>query len=196
MRQAQIQYAWECMIENYLQRLGIMAWEIDIEVRSDNGPQFCARKLQQFLKDNHLLQTFIHPYTPQENGHIESFHAILKKGLEGLYFESLQALENELKGFYDFYNFERIHSSTVKLPPVTFWKQWKEQNIHRQVLDKKRRKVKFALKVEKQAIQKVKLYLREPSVSGNRIQRAVLSLDFLGVNLPENSNLSKQTAPN
>lgn len=56
-----------------------MAWEIDIEIRSDNDPQFCAKKLQDFLKENHFLQTFTHPYTPQENGHIESFHAIKKR---------------------------------------------------------------------------------------------------------------------
>jgi len=196
MRQDQVQYAWQQIIEGYLQPLGVMAWEVDIEVRSDNGPQFCAKKIQDFLKKNSLLQTFTHPYTPQENGHIESFHAILGRSLQGQYFENLEMLINSLKQFYDFYNFERIHGSTVKLPPVTFWKQWDLNHIHRQVLDEKQRKVKFSLKIEKQRVQKVQLYLREPSVSGNRIQREVLSLNFLGVNLPENSNLSKQTAPN
>lgn len=188
MRQAQVQKAWEHIIEGYLQPLGVMAWKVDIEVRSDNGPQFCAKKIQAFLKKNYLLQTFTHPYTPQENGHIESFHAILGRDLQGQYFESIKTLENSLKEFYDFYNFERIHSSTLKLPPVTFWKQWTLDHVDRQVLDEKRRKVKFSLKVEKQVIQKIKLYLREPSGSGNKSQREVLSLNFLGVNLPENSN--------
>ena len=137
----------------------------------------------------YLLQTFTHPYTPQENGHIESFHAILGRNLQGKYFENLEMLINSLKQFYDFYNFERIHGSTVKLPPVTFWKQWDLNHIHRQLLDEKKRKVKFSLKIEKQRVQKVKLL-------DNRIQREVLSLNFLGVNFPENSNLSKQTAPN
>lgn len=189
MRQKQVQYAWKQIIETYLQPLGMKAWDVDIEVRSDNGPQFCAKKLQNFLRENYLIQTFTHPYTPQENGHIESFHAILGRDLQGQYFESLRTLENSLTQFYDFYNFERIHGSTLKLPPVTFWKQWEEGNIHRQVLDEKQRKVKFSLRIEKQQVDKIKL-------SGNRIQRDVLSLDFLGVNLLENSNLSKQTAPN
>ncbi len=77
MRQIQVQRAWEEVIESYLQPLGYLAWEINIEVRNDNGPQFCAKKLQKFLAENHLIQTFTHPYTPQENGHVESFHAIL-----------------------------------------------------------------------------------------------------------------------
>ena len=109
--------------------------------------------------------------------------------LQGQYFENIGMLENSLKQFYDFYNFERIHGSTLKLPPVTFWKQWDLNHIHRQVLDEKNRKVKFLLKIEKQRVQKIKL-------SGNKIQREVLSLNFLGVNLPENSNISKQAVPN
>lgn len=137
-----------------------MAWEVNIEVRSDNGPQFCAKKIQDFLKENSLLQTFTHPYTPQENGHIESFHAILGRSLQGQYFENLEMLINSLKQFYDFYNFERIHGSTVKLPPVTFWKQWDLNHIHRQLLDEKKRKVKFSLKIEKQRVQKVDPYFR------------------------------------
>jgi transposase InsO family protein len=29
--------------------------------------------IQEFFKENYLNQVFTHPYTPQENGHIESF---------------------------------------------------------------------------------------------------------------------------
>jgi len=61
----------------------------------------------------------MHPYTPQGNGHIESFHTILGRSVQGQYFENIGRLENSLKQFYDFYNFESIHSSTLKLPPVT-----------------------------------------------------------------------------
>jgi transposase InsO family protein len=38
-----------------------------------------AKLIQEFFKENYLNQVFTHPYTPQENGHIESFHAILAK---------------------------------------------------------------------------------------------------------------------
>ena len=189
MRQEQVQEVWKQIIEDYLQPWGALAWNVDIEVRSDNGPQFCAKKLQGFLKENYLMQTFTHPYTPQENGHVESFHAILGRDLQGKSFDNIESLEHSLKEFYDFYNFERIHGSTLQLPPITFWYQWELGNVHREIIDAKKRKVKFSLSIEKQLVHKIKL-------SGNRNQREVLSLNFEGVNPPINSNLSKQTAPN
>ena len=53
-----------------------------VEVRSDNGPQFAARLVKEYFVENHLDQVFTHPYTPQENGHIESFHALLATFLQ------------------------------------------------------------------------------------------------------------------
>jgi transposase InsO family protein len=81
MRQADVECAWGKVIENHLEPNGAKSWETHIEIRSDNGPQFCANKLRQFFKGNYLMQTYTHPYTPQENGHIESFHAILARSL-------------------------------------------------------------------------------------------------------------------
>ncbi len=177
MRQKQVQNAWEKIIQGYFEQIDLRAWEVDIEVRSDNGPQFCAKKLQEFLNENHLLQTFTHPYTPQENGHVESFHAILSRDLKGSYFDNLFGLEAELKEFYRFYNFERIHGSTLKLPPMTFWQQWNLGKINRTILDEKTRKVKFTLKGSRQHIKLV-----EPAGNGN--PREVLSLIFEG-SMPE-----------
>ena len=155
MKQDQVQAAWEEIIENHLQPAGALAWVVHIEVRNDNGPQFCAESLRRFMIENYLVQTFTHPYTPQENGHIESFHAILSRTLEGQYFEDLLTLRTWLENFYDFYNYERIHGSTVKLPPMTFYQQWNLGRIERKVLDEKGRKVRFALKVQRQEISKI-----------------------------------------
>jgi len=173
MRQKQVQDAWKKIIVGYFEPLNIHAWEVAIEVRSDNGPQFCAKQLQAFLKENYLLQTFTHPYTPQENGHVESFHAILGRDLRGLHFENLFGLEAELKEFYRFYNFERIHGSTLKLPPMTFWHQWNLGKVNRTVLEEKTRKVKFTLNSSRQRITKV-------MPAGNGSPREVLSLIFEG----------------
>lgn len=192
MRQQQVQYAWQQVIENFLQPLDLLAREVHIEVRSDNGPQFCAKKLRQFLKQNYLMQTFTHPYTPQENGHIESFHAILGNGLRGKVFDDLKMLEAELKVFYQFYNFERIHGSTVKLPPITFWQQWQQQNIEREVVDKKTRKVRFKLKVKRQTIPKVQPADLVARPAGNVNWREVLSLVFEG-SMPDKINLITQS---
>ena len=171
MRQQQVQRAWQMIIDKILQPMQELAWQVDIEVRSDNGPQFCAKKLQQFLQDNYFNQTFTHPYTPQENGHVESFHAILGRDLQGQYFDNLSALQIALGDFYRFYNFERIHGSTLNLPPATFWQQWKVGNIDRVVLDEKKRKVKFTLKVQRQQICLV-------GPAGNESQREVFVAEF------------------
>ena len=75
MKSRQVKQAWEEVIANYLQPADLLRKQIHIEIRNDNGPQFGAKIIRQFFKENHLNQVFTHPYTPQENGHIESFHS-------------------------------------------------------------------------------------------------------------------------
>ncbi|MBK6551305.1 MAG: transposase family protein [Flavobacteriales bacterium] len=77
MTQHQITQAWDQVIKHHLQPADLLSKKLHVEVRSDNGPQFIASMVQGYFKTNHLDQVFTHPYTPQENGHIESFHAIL-----------------------------------------------------------------------------------------------------------------------
>lgn len=150
MRQQEVEAAWTQVIENHLEPHQVHGWETHIEIRNDNGPQFCALKLRNFFQDNYLIQTFTHPYTPQENGHVESFHAILARAIEGNSFFDLFQLRKYLTIFYHFYNYERIHGSTVSLPPMTFWQQWNLGNIAREIIDFKRKKVRFALTIPRQ----------------------------------------------
>ncbi len=152
MKQKAVEQAWSVVIEEHLEKHKMYGWKLNIEVRSDNGPQFSAKKLKKFLEDNHLIQTFTHPYTPQENGHIESFHAILGGYLDNQYFSTLEDVDRNLVVFYDHYNNNRVHGSTLKLPPQIFWEQWKLGNIERIVIDDKLRKVKFKILVPRQKI--------------------------------------------
>lgn len=131
MRQEQVQNAWKQVIEQHLQAYDMRRRALHVEVRSDNGSQFRAHRVQKFLEDNGLHQVFTHPYTPEENGHVESFHAILGRALEGHYFENLSQLETRLTLFYERYNNERIHGSTAGLPPRLFWNLWEEKQIKR-----------------------------------------------------------------
>ena len=171
IKQKDVENGWKQVIEEHLEPHEIYGWEIDIEVRSDNGPQFSAKKLKKYLADNYLMQTFTHPYTPQENGHIESFHSILGGYLEGQYFESLEDLNNNLVVFYDHYNNNRVHGSTLNLPPQVFWEQWLQGNIERIVIDENLRKVKFKLHIARQDIIKIK-------PTGNMNQEVGLLLDL------------------
>lgn len=138
------------VIVNHLQVYDMLNKGIDIEIRNDNDKRFEAKMVQQFFKENYLKQVFTHPYTPQENGHIESFHAILSRSLNRFIFNDLDDLNMHLSLFYDKYNNQRLHGSLAGLSPRMFWDQWLLGNIQRTELSKK--KVKFSLKIPKQQL--------------------------------------------
>lgn len=140
------------VILNHLQQEELLEKGLHIEIRNDNDKRFSAKQVQDFFKENYINQVFTHPYTPEENGHIESFHKTLSKALKNHHFDTLEELENRLIAFYSNYNNHRSHSSLCGLTPKLFNEQWKEGNIKRKVLDEKRKKVKFDLKIPKYLI--------------------------------------------
>lgn len=147
MTRMEVKALWEAVIEEHLQGADLLTRGMKVTVRSDNGPQFLANIVREFLADNHLLLENTRPYTPEENGHIESFHAILAKALDGYDFENLGHLEEILKDFYQFYNEKRIHSSICFLPPKIFWEAFENGLI--QVLEGKKR-MKYRLLEKRQ----------------------------------------------
>ena len=66
MTQHQVKQAWDRMIEHHLQPADLLGKGLHLEIRNDNGPQFIAKMVQAYFKENHLDQVFTHPYTPQE----------------------------------------------------------------------------------------------------------------------------------
>jgi len=140
IKKEQVKEAWEEVIANYLQPENLLAKGITVEIRNDNDSRFAATEVQQFFKDNYLNQVFTHPYTPQENGHIESFHAILSRSLERKEFYTITQLEKHLMYFYRIYNQVRLHGSLDHLCPKTFWKLWKQDLIETKELKNKKLK--------------------------------------------------------
>ena len=51
----------------------------NVVIRSDNGSQFIASKVREYLGIIGVQQEFTHIATPEENAHIEAYHGILKK---------------------------------------------------------------------------------------------------------------------
>ncbi len=137
MTRHEVKAVWEYVIVNYLQGTDALKKGLRIEVRNDNGPQFGAKIIRQFFKDNHLDQLFTHPYTPQENGHIESFHAILSEHLNRFHFQTLAELESNMDCFYAKYNCVRLHGSIACLTPMLFWEYWDKGLIRRIEKEKK-----------------------------------------------------------
>jgi len=161
IKQNVVKSLWMKIIENYLQPYDCLNKRIHIEIRNDNDSRFIALSVQKFFKDNKLEQVFTHPYTPQENGHIESFHAILSEKLNRYNFWSLQDLEQCLILFYEKYNNHRIHSSTAYLPPMVFWQCW-ERKLIKTIINEKKKTMKHKLTIPYQQI------------SGNMSRREVL----------------------
>jgi len=107
--------------------------------------------VRDYFAENQLNQVFTHPYTPQENGHIESFHSILNEQLNRFNFWSIQELEQNLKLFYQKYNNIRLHASIAYLAPADFWTLW-NKNLIQITQDVKLRKTKFKLKIPRQLV--------------------------------------------
>jgi transposase InsO family protein len=159
MRKYQIKLAWDFVITEYLQPANQFSKGVHVELRNDNGPQFSAKEVRDYFAENYINQVFTHPYTPQENGHVESFHKILNEALKTYTFWSLSELEDRLNVFYDTYNNKRLHASIAYLWPMKFWELWEEGKITR--LEKDKNRFKFVLNIPYQ------------SISGNRSQREV-----------------------
>jgi len=151
MKSGQVQDVWEYVIAHYIQPYRGKDHQIEIEVRSDNGSQFSSKQIIDFFKENELTQLHTHPYTPEENGHIESFHKTLSKAISKDRFESLSALEKRLSTFYTAYNNKRAHGSILGLPPAIYWSLQSNGYIEI-IIDEEKRKVKSKLKVAYQDI--------------------------------------------
>lgn len=164
IRQEQIKMAWEQVIVNYLQAHDLLSKGITVEVRNDNDTRFAAKNVQQYFKENHIHQVFTHPYTPQENGHVESFHSILGRSLDRKDFATIDDLNKHLKRFYKVYNDIRLHGSLDHLAPKSFWKLWKQGYIDS--YKTKTGKLKHRLKIP------------HYQISGNGNLREVSSLNF------------------
>lgn len=81
-------------------------------IRSDNGPEFIAYKIKDWLKANDIKSHYITPGSPWENAYIESFHDKLRdEFLNREIFYSLAEAKIMLEGWRQEYNSERIHSS-------------------------------------------------------------------------------------
>jgi transposase InsO family protein len=67
-------------------------------IRSDNGPEFIAKAIRNWLEKASVRTLYIAPGSPWENGFVESFNARLRDELlNGEIFYSLARAEPELK---------------------------------------------------------------------------------------------------
>jgi len=99
-------------------------------IRSDNGSDFTATKVRQWLADLSVSTLFIEPGSPWENGYIESFNGKLRDELlNGEIFDTLFEAQVLAERWRRYYNTVRPHSSLGYLTPVEFAQQWREGEV-------------------------------------------------------------------
>jgi transposase InsO family protein len=77
-------------------------------IRSDNGPEFIAREVQDWLKEMGICTIYIDPGSPWQNGHVESFHNRLRdECLNQEVFLSVTEARVVIEEWRGFYN--RVH---------------------------------------------------------------------------------------
>ena len=88
-------------------------------IRSDNGPEFVAQAVQDWIKAVGSKTAYIAPGSPWENGYVESFNARLRDELlNGEIFYSLREAEIVIESWRRHYNTVRPHASLGYRPPA------------------------------------------------------------------------------
>jgi len=88
-------------------------------IRSDNGPEFIAKKLRKWLSNLGVITTYIEPGSPWENGYCESFNSRMRdEFLNGELFGNLYEAEVLAKQWKEYYNKVRPHSGLRGRPPA------------------------------------------------------------------------------
>ena len=100
-----------------------------LTIRVDNGSQYTSRDFRGSVGALGATLDYIYVNTPQQNGHIESFHKTPKK--EYVWpreFQNVEEAEVTRLDALDDYNRNRIHSSLGYLTPDEFAKRWEKEN--------------------------------------------------------------------
>jgi putative transposase len=129
------EYTRECLIIHVARSISsqqiiqILGWLFVVRgalryLRSDNGPEFIAFALQQWLRDHHCHTLYIKPGSPWENPFIESFNGTFRtECLNRWLFTDGQEAQTILEQWRQEYNHQRPHSSLGYSSPTAFAEQ-------------------------------------------------------------------------
>ena len=88
-------------------------------IRSDNGPEFIAQAVQDWITAVGARTAYIAPGSPWENGYVESFNARFRDELlDGEIFYSLREAQVIIESWRRHYNTVRPHGSINYKPPA------------------------------------------------------------------------------
>ena len=101
----------------------MMQYGIPQHIRSDNGTEFIAGKIQRWLRENQIKTLYIEPGSPWQNGYIESFHSRFRdECLNREWLLNLREARVVIEDWRLHYNTERPHSRLGYLSPEDYIK--------------------------------------------------------------------------
>ncbi|MGH9551093.1 MAG: IS3 family transposase [Terriglobales bacterium] len=104
------------VLEDLKQRRGLPR-----QIRSDNGPEFVSRVVDQWAYEQRLQWHTIQPGRPMENGYVESFNGRFRdECLNENWFSDLADAREKIMQWKQDYNEKRPHSSLQYRTPVEF----------------------------------------------------------------------------
>jgi putative transposase len=90
-------------------------------IKSDNGPELVAQHVQDWIKDRGIDTKYIDPGSPWQNGHNESFNAVLRDGcLNRWAFSSVREARLIVESWRQEYNEERPHGALDQITPAAY----------------------------------------------------------------------------
>ncbi len=112
---------------NVLLLLSLLMLEYKIKsftIRNDNGSQFIAIIVREFLMEKGVTQEFTHVATPEGNSYIEAYHSMVQREvIERFEFESIHHAKAVFYRYYEWYNNHRKHGSLGRISPERFLKE-------------------------------------------------------------------------
>jgi putative transposase len=92
---------------------------VPAHIRSDNGPEFVAKAVREWIAAVGAKTAYIERGSPWENGYIESFNARLRDELlNGEIFYTLREAQIVIESWRHHYNTIRPHASIGYKPPA------------------------------------------------------------------------------
>jgi putative transposase len=92
---------------------------VPAHIRSDNGPEFVAKAVRDWVSAVGAKTAYIEPGSPWENGYCESFNSKLRDELlKGEIFYTLKEAKIVIESWRRHYNTARPHSSLGYKPPA------------------------------------------------------------------------------
>jgi len=99
-------------------------------LRSDNGPEFIAQALQQWLGNKGIATFYIEPGSPWQNAYGESFNGKFRdECLNMELFLNRNQAHGVIQDFRQYYNTGRPHSSLEYKTPAEFKAEWRSLRL-------------------------------------------------------------------